>query len=119
MTPLPPASTQEANPGKAVARTIFAVVVAMFPTVNGILLAVNEWAADNSAHLPGWLFAALNAALLATALVSGLITKLMAIPGVNEWLRKGTFRSLLAPDNEPSLAAKAEVDEAAGPPPVL
>ena len=86
---------------------------------NAVLAAVNEWALENSATLPGWLFAVINGALLLSAMVAGLITKLLAIPGVNEWLRKGNFRSLLAPDNEPSLAAKAEVDVAAGPPPAL
>lgn len=109
-------STQEANPGKAVNRTIFAVVLALFPTVNLILSAVNEWAVENEAMLPGWVFIALNAALAVAALITGLITKLLAIPAVNEWLRKGTVRSLLAPDNEPSAAAKHAVDTAAGPP---
>lgn len=113
---VPPVSTQEANPGKAITRTLFALLP-LFPIVNGIIAAVNEWATDNSASLPAWVFPIVNGALLVSVLITALVTKILAVPGVNEWLRRGGIRSLLAPDNEPSVAAKDRVDEAAGTPP--
>ena len=116
---VPPVSTQEANPGKAITRTIFAVILPLFPIVNGMIAALNEWATEHSASLPGWVFPIVNGALLVSVLITALVTKILAVPGVNEWLRRGGVRSLLAPDNEPSIAAKDRVDEAAGTPPVV
>lgn len=93
-----PVSTQEANPANAVARTVFAVILALFPIVNGTLVAVNEWAVANADMLPGWLFPIVNGALIVAAMIAGLVTKVLAVPGVNDWLRSGKFRSILAPD---------------------
>lgn len=37
-----PTATQELSPGRAVARTVLAAVVGLFPLVNGVLLAIKE-----------------------------------------------------------------------------
>ena len=90
-------ATQETNPAKAVMRTILAAVIAFFPLTNGVLLAVQEWLAANSEVLPPWLLVAMNGILLAGLLLVALVTRILAVPGVNDWLRK--YAKFLAPDN--------------------
>lgn len=38
--------------------------------------------------VPEWVFFALNGVVAFTALVMGLVARIMAVPGVNEWLTK-------------------------------
>lgn len=94
--PAPPA-TQEANPVKAVMRTILAAVIAFFPLTNGVLLALQDWLAANSEVLPPWLILGVNGILVAGLLLVALVTRVLAVPGVNDWLRK--HARIFAPDN--------------------
>lgn len=101
VTPEPqvkPAATQETNPTKAVMRTLLAAVIAFFPLVNGVLLAVQDWLASNSEVLPPGLTVAVNAVLIGGLLIVALVTRILAVPGVNDWLRK--YAALFAPDTK-------------------
>lgn len=92
-----PAATQETNPAKAVMRTALAAVLAFFPLANGVLLALQDWLTTNSEVLPPWLFVGVNGVLLAGLLLVALVTRILAVPGVNDWLRK--YAAIFAPDN--------------------
>lgn len=99
MNPAPVVATQEANPGRAVTRTFFAALLAFAPLVNGVLLAVQDWVVANSDILPAELAVWVNGILVAGLALVALVTRVLAVPGVNDWLRK--HLSLLAPDNSP------------------
>jgi hypothetical protein len=90
-------STQERNPRSAVARTVVAVL-ALAPLLNGILLAVMEALKPYEVHLPGWVFPALNGILVAIAALTALVTRVLAVPGVNDWLRE--YLPFLAPEDK-------------------
>lgn len=81
-------STQERNPRSAVLRTALAVAVAAFPLLNGVLLAVIDALKPYEIYLPGWVFIWLNGTLVAVTAISLVVTRVLAVPGVNEWLRK-------------------------------
>lgn len=85
---LAPVSTQERNPRSAVLRTVLAVSVAAFPLLNGVLLAVIEALKPYEAFVPSWVFLGLNGVLLAATVLAAVVTRVLAVPGVNEWLRK-------------------------------
>lgn len=81
--------TQVANPWRATLRTVVAVLVGLvlaLPTVNLILVAIADELARSGVDLPAWVTAAINGAIAAVALVSGVVTRVLAIPGVNSWL---------------------------------
>jgi len=72
-----------------VLRTIVASLVALVPIANGVALAVAEYLrVQEDVVIPAWVFLVLNAVIAGTALVMGLVTRIMAVPGVNEWLTK-------------------------------
>lgn len=99
LTPTPtPTATQEANPGRAVIRTVLAAVVAFFPLVNGVLLAIQDWLTANTDVVPAELGIWVNGVLVAALALVALVTRVLAVPGVNDWLRK--HLSVLAPDNK-------------------
>lgn len=81
-------STQERNPRSAVLRTILASTIAFFPLINGVVLAIEAALEPYRVYLPDWVFLALNGTLLAAAALTALVTRVLAVPGVNEWLRK-------------------------------
>ncbi|WP_284986953.1 hypothetical protein [Arthrobacter sp. fls2-241-R2A-172] len=89
-------STQERNPRSAVLRTVFAVV-ALVPLLNGVLLATVEALKPYEVYLPAWVFPALNGILVAIAALTALVTRVLAVPGVNDWLRK--YLPILAPED--------------------
>lgn len=91
-----PVSTQEANPGKATARTFLAALLGFAPLVNGVLLAMQGWLNDNTDIIPAELFGWANGVLLAGLALAALVTRVLAVPGVNDWLRK--HAALFAPD---------------------
>lgn len=93
-----PTTTQELNPGRAVGRTLLAALVAFFPLVNGVLLAVQDWLAQNTAIIPADLFAWANGILIAGLALVALVTRILAVPGVNDWLR--AHLRVLAPDDK-------------------
>ena len=91
-----PISTQESNPAKAVNRTVFAAVLAFFPLINGVLLSIQGWLAENTAIIPAELYAWVNGILVAGLALVALVTRILAVPGVNDWLRD--HLRMLAPD---------------------
>ncbi|KUM34524.1 hypothetical protein [Arthrobacter sp. EpRS71] len=91
-------STQERNPRSAVLRTVLVAAVALFPLLNGALKVVVEELEPYRVHLPDWLFVALNVAIAVTVALIAIGTRIMAIPGVNEWLRK--YVPLFAPEDK-------------------
>lgn len=94
----PEVSTQEANPGKAVTRTLFAALLAFAPLVNGVLLAVQDWLTQNTDVVPAELALWVNGVLVAGLALVALVTRVLAVPGVNDWLR--THLAVLAPDSK-------------------
>ena len=90
-------STQERNPRSAVLRTVLAVV-ALIPLLNGVLLATVEALKPFEVYLPSWVFPALNGVLVAIAALTALVTRILAVPGVNDWLRK--YVPLFAPEDK-------------------
>ena len=81
-------ATQETNPRSAVLRTVLAAAVALFPLLNGILAAVIDALRPYEVHLPAWVFLALNGTLVAATALAALVTRVLAVPGVNDWFRK-------------------------------
>lgn len=79
--------TQIANPLRATVRTVVQALVTLIPLGNvaaGIVLGyLNE---QTDVAVPGWVFAIVNGVLVATGLIIGLVTRLMANPGVNAWV---------------------------------
>ena len=81
--------TQVANPFRATLRTVAAVAVGLvlaLPVVNAVLAIVADELARSGAELPAWLWATVNGAIGVVAVVSGIVTRVLAIPGVNDWL---------------------------------
>lgn len=83
--------TQVANPKRATLRTVVAVIVGLviaLPLVNSFLLILqSELAKVTAFEIPAWIWAAINVTLAAVALVGGIVTRVLAIPGVNEWIK--------------------------------
>ncbi|MGO4143725.1 hypothetical protein AB4Y77_01455 [Paenarthrobacter sp. YAF11_1] len=89
-------STQERNPWSAVVRT-GAAILALIPVINGIAALIVESLKPYEVYLPSWVFPALNGILVATALLASLVTRVLARPDVNAWLRK--YAPMLAPED--------------------
>lgn len=83
--------TQLANPGRATRRTVAAVLTGLLvglPIINSALAIVqDELAKQTALEIPAWLWLAINGALAVVAIVSGIVTRFMALPGVNEWIK--------------------------------
>lgn len=94
-----PTSTQERNPRSAVLRTVLAAVIALFPLLNGCLVAVIEVLKPYEVHLPAWVFLVLNAALAVVTVITALVTRILAVPGVNDWLRKYRILRWFTPED--------------------
>jgi ABC-type Na+ efflux pump permease subunit len=90
-------STQERNPWSAVVRT-GAAILALIPIINGVAAVIAEALKPYEVYLPSWVFPALNGVIVATALLASLVTRILARPDVNEWLRK--YLPLLAPEDK-------------------
>lgn len=72
-----------------VLRTVVAFLITAVPTVNLAAMAVIDYLQNQQdVAVPGWVFLWLNVIVAGTALVIGLVTRLMAVPGVNAWLTK-------------------------------
>ena len=72
-----------------VLRTIVQAAVVLFPLVNGVAIAASQYLKEQTGvGVPEWVFYALNIIIALTALVMGLVARIMAVPGVNEWLTK-------------------------------
>lgn len=91
--------TQVASPRKATLRTVVAVVVGLavvLPVVNVALGIVSEELAQADIAVPAWLWSGLNLLIALVAVVSGIVTRILAIPAVNEWITD--HASILAPN---------------------
>jgi len=76
-------------PVQRVLRTIFQALVVLVPVVNGAALAVVAYLSEQTnVTVHPTVFVWLNAIVAVTALVMGLIARLMAVPGVNDVLAK-------------------------------
>ncbi|MFL2002004.1 hypothetical protein [Microbacterium sp. A1-JK] len=70
-------------------RTIVQALVVLLPTANLAALAVVSYLNEQTdVIVPAWIFAGLNAVIVVTALVMGLVARLMAVPGVNDILAR-------------------------------
>lgn len=70
-------------------RTIVQALVVLVPLANGVAVAASAYLSEQT-HLviPGWAFVVLNGVVAVTALVMGLVARLMAVPGFNDWLTR-------------------------------
>lgn len=82
--------TQVSSPRQATKRTVAAVVAALaviLPIVNAALVIVQEeLSRADGLSIPAWFWVGLNAAIALVAAVSGIVTRILAIPRVNEWI---------------------------------
>lgn len=102
-------STQEKNPRSASVRTGLAALIGMLLLLNPILGVVIEVLRPYDAVVPGWVFLWLNGAITVTAVGIALVTRIMAIPGVNDWLR--TYAKWLAPEDKQATPADPGLTE--------
>lgn len=72
-----------------VVRTVVQALIILIPLANGVALAAAGYLQEQT-HLivPGWVFLALNGVVAVTALIMGLVARVMAVPGVNDWLTR-------------------------------
>lgn len=102
VAPLTPAAPTQVNyPGKAVLRTVVAVAVSVIIGLAAVASALQvflpqflEAIAD---ALPPEAFAVVSSTIATVILVAGAITRVMAIPGVNEFLTKIKLGATPAP----------------------
>lgn len=89
--------TQVANPSRTSWRTFTQAILPALVILNGMLLALQSVLNDPeySAYVPAWAWAAVNGGLLISAFLSKVIAQVMAVPGVNEWIK--TYLPGLAP----------------------
>lgn len=75
--------------GKRVARTIVQGLVVLVPIANGVALAASAYLSKQTdLTLPAWVFLVLNGVAAVTAVLMGLVARVMAVPGVNDLLVK-------------------------------
>lgn len=75
--------------GKRVARTIVQGLVVLVPIANGVALAASAYLSEQiDIALPAWVFLVLNGVAAVTAVLMGLVARVMAVPGVNDLLVK-------------------------------
>ncbi|AXJ11240.1 hypothetical protein [Arthrobacter sp. PM3] len=56
--------------------------------LNGALAAVSEALKPYEVYLPSRVFLALNGTIVTAAALTALLTRVLAVPDVNEWLRR-------------------------------
>lgn len=72
-----------------VLRTIVQALVVLVPLVNGVAAAAIAYlTAQTDVAVPEFIFAWLNIAVAITALIMGLVARIMAVPGVNDVLAR-------------------------------
>lgn len=75
--------------GKRVVRTIVQALVTLVPILNGLALAASAYLTEQTGvDVPAVVFVYLNGIAVATALLMGLVARLMAVPGFNTILTK-------------------------------
>lgn len=74
---------------KRAVRTIVQTLVVLVPTANAIAAAAADYLTKQAdVAVPAWVFLVLNGIVVATALLAGLVARIMAVPGVNALLVK-------------------------------
>lgn len=72
-----------------VLRTIIQALIVLVPVVNGVAAAAIAYlTAQTDVAVPEFIFVWLNVAVALTALVMGLVARIMAVPGVNDILAR-------------------------------
>jgi len=88
--------TQVANPGRASVRSFVQNLIGGLLLVNPVFLVIQQVMLEASDIVfPGWLWATVNGVVLGSALFATLVTRIMAIPGVNTFIEQ--HLSFLAP----------------------
>lgn len=76
-------------PVQRVLRTILQALIVLVPAANALALAVVDYLnTQTDVTVPGWVFLVLNGVIIGSAFVMGLVARIMAVPGVNDWLTK-------------------------------
>lgn len=101
-------------------RSIVGALVVLVPLVNGVAAAAIAYlTAQTDVQIPPVVFVWLNAIVAATALVIGLVSRIMAVPGVNGFLTRlglGTApKSSIVVDEEARLAYVAPDEHVVAP----
>ena len=83
------AATAPWYPVQRALRSIVGALVVLVPLVNGLAaVAVAYLTSQTDVAIPPVVFVWLNAIIAGTALVIGLVSRLMAVPGVNAFLQR-------------------------------
>lgn len=86
-TPATPAVPEIWFKAQRVLRTIVQFLIVTVPIANGVAAAaISYLQAQTDVVVPGWVFLVLNGVLAVSALIIGLVARIMAVPGVNDWL---------------------------------
>lgn len=106
------AATKDATrpwyPVQRALRSIVGALIVLVPLVNGVAAAAIAYlTSQTDVQIPPAVFVWLNAIVAATALVIGLVSRIMAVPGVNAFLQTfglGTVpKSAIVVDDEARL----------------
>lgn len=92
--------TQVANPRRAswrtVVQSIIGVAILAVPLVNVVLANVSDYLHQQTdVAVPAWVWVVLNAGLAVTALIAGLVARVMNTPGVAAFIER--YLPFLAP----------------------
>lgn len=71
-----------------ISKTMLTAILALFPLLNLVLLAVLETVKDYELHLPDSMFIGLNAALVLLTAIIALLNRILTVPGLVEWMEK-------------------------------
>lgn len=92
----PVVPTQVANPGRASFRSFVQNLIAGLLLVNPVFLVVQQTMNEfSNIVFPGWAWATVNGVVVGSALVATLITRIMALRGVNSFIEEHVH--ILAP----------------------
>lgn len=70
-------------------RTIVQALVVLVPLANGVAAAAAAYLTEQTdLVIPAWAFVVLNGVVAVTAVIMGLVARLMAVPGFNDWLTR-------------------------------
>jgi hypothetical protein len=95
----PALSTQEQNPRRAVSRTMLQTAIPAFIALLVIVPEIIEVVLDGlGQHMPSEVYLWLTGLAALITAVSGVIARVMAIPGVVDWLSK--YATLFAPASD-------------------
>lgn len=81
--------TQIANPGRATGRSFVQATIGGLILVNPVFLAIQGVMQESTDIVfPGWAWATVNGVVIGSAAVSAAVTRVMAVPGFNDWIEK-------------------------------